>query len=139
MTNLIITLAVIFIVLPAFFLLIFVTIPSSIRRARLKKIAERFGLSFNANVNWSFFKKADSKRNIMQGQIKGHPVEVFDSRKMKLGYIPTSQIGTSYTKTRTVILVDGNEQELKNWFSPFASLFSLASPRKIRKVLLSIQ
>jgi hypothetical protein len=137
-----ITLLIVFVGLPVFFLFVFVYLPKSIRSKQLKKIAQDFQLTFESGIEkgkwWNtwgveYFDKDGIKRNIMKGKIGLHSVEVFDSYKNRLNplYIPTRG---SYTIRATCIIVDGNPKEISR-----GVLFSgLASAKKIREGLKNV-
>lgn len=134
--GLILGLVGIFIILPAFFLLIFVYIPSTLRSYRLHRLADEFELTFNNGMKkFSFSPIPESyKRNILTGNINSHSVEVFDFYEFHLGlsyYFGNRQESSFYLKF-TVLIVDGQETKLSGYIG-------FPSVRKIRKHIIDIQ
>lgn len=122
---------VILIILPAFFLLIFVTIPKSIRRAHMHSIAREFNLTFDPHVEWGWFRSnKDFQRNIVSGTISGHTIEICD-RTTAHG-VQSARGGFGYAEKRTIITIDGVSKNLVSYS------FGFPSKHRIKKELRSI-
>lgn len=122
--DLVITLFVIFIILPAFFLFIFLYFPKTIRSWRLKKVANEFGLLFDNNMKKFSLSHGDSyQRNSIKGNLNNHSVELYDFYE----YHPNGRY--NYYRKFVVLIKDGQKTELRG---------GLSSVHKIRKALTDI-
>jgi len=124
--DLAITLIVVFIVLPAFFLFVFVYIPKSIRSYRLHRVANQFGLEFDNNMSKNNSSFDAYKRNILKGKISDHTIELYDY------YVPRIGRYSSYDR-RVVLLEDSNQTEIRGVFGVMPSV------GKVRRILAKIQ
>lgn len=108
MYSTIISLLIVFVGVPAFFLFVFIFLPVKLREHRLASIARNFGLVFDSNrkgKRWFMLSDASYKRNIMSGQLNGHAIAIADNYEL-IG-------GGKYSrfKRRTIITVDKETKE----------------------------
>ncbi len=94
-------------------------------------LARHFGLTYDTSSQAGFFRKGSTfkdstvETNHVKGTIALHSVEFFDS-DYHAGFSST------YTKRRTVFIIDGQRKELHGIFWGFCSV------HKIRKILSNL-
>ena len=122
-----------------FISLIVISIPKFIRSYRLFTVAKFFGLSFSMNRKLFLLGPKRRRMNIINGEIDGHSIEVFDVCEVDSPYLPVSQtfrlsggVEAIGKINSTIINIDGRREKIHG------VVFGYASVKKIKQILSSI-
>jgi hypothetical protein len=110
--------------------LLYLALKENKRPSEMKALARKYGLSYSGPMPGAFFLKSSYECNILEGQVAGKKVRIFDhnglpSRKYPGPFLTSGGPGSpSMTDRFTVISVDGQERRVDG-FTGFASIKEL--------------